>query len=132
MHSLFSDDGSSLSMFCSYNMTECVIVHTTLWEDTKLHALPPPPQSTLHICTSSPLTYTPPPLTYTPSHPLQYTEEEKVHKQQQAQENFLALVQAEEADFVTNKEAFECPVCFADIEAGEGVTLRECLHQFCQ
>lgn len=72
-----------------------------------------------------------------PSHlhtltPLQYTEEEEVRKKQQAQENFRALKQAEEADFVTNNEKFDCPICFSGTEVGEGVTLRGCLHQFCK
>lgn len=67
-----------------------------------------------------------------PSHPLQYTEEEEVRKKQQAQQNFRSLKQAEEADFVTNNEKFDCPICFSEAEVGEGVTLRGCLHQFCK
>jgi len=63
---------------------------------------------------------------------LQYTEEEEVRKKQQAQENFRALKQAEEADFVTNNKKFDCPICFSGTEVGEGVTLRGCLHQFCK
>lgn len=33
--------------------------------------------------------------------------------------------------FITNAEEFECVICFATIEIGDGVRLRECLHQFC-
>ena len=87
-------------------------------------------------------TYTPSSLTYTHPHlsrlhtftpyPLQRAEE-KVHQKQQAQENFFrALMQAEEMDFVIIDEAFECPICLTTIEAGEGVRLKECLHQFCK
>ena len=41
-------------------------------------------------------------------------------------------MQAEEMDFVIIDEAFECPICLTTIEAGEGVRLKECLHQFCK
>ena len=41
-------------------------------------------------------------------------------------------MQAEEANFVTNDDEFDCPVCFTGIPAGEGVRLRGCLHQFCK
>lgn len=78
------------------------------------------------------LMHNPTPHTCTPPHPLQYAEEEKVRERQQVQENFRALVQAEEMDFVPNNEKFDCAVCFGEIEAGEGVTLRDCLHQFCK
>lgn len=33
---------------------------------------------------------------------------------------------------VFNFEAFTCKICFSDIEAGNGVTLRDCLHSFCR
>jgi len=55
-----------------------------------------------------------------------------VHQKQQAQENYRALMRAEEMDFVIIDGAFECPICFTPIEAGEGVRLKECLHQFCK
>ena len=33
---------------------------------------------------------------------------------------------------VTNTKTFECPVCYGEIEPGDGVILRSCLHQFCK
>ena len=36
------------------------------------------------------------------------------------------------SDVVTNAEAFGCPVCLMTVPAGVGVTLRECLHNFCR
>lgn len=33
---------------------------------------------------------------------------------------------------VPNSEAFECRVCFLDVEPGQGVVLRDCLHTFCK
>lgn len=62
----------------------------------------------------------------------QYAREEKERQRQEAQENYQALMQAEEVDFVTNTEDFDCPVCYTAIPAGEGVRLRGCLHQFCK
>lgn len=47
-------------------------------------------------------------------------------------ENFQALMQAEEEPLVTNDEKFDCPVCMTEVEPGEGVRLRGCLHQFCK
>ena len=41
-------------------------------------------------------------------------------------------MQVADTDLVTNEDEFECPVCFTVIEPGEGVRLRECLHQFCK
>lgn len=47
-------------------------------------------------------------------------------------QHYLQLVNLDNADLVENIEAFECLVCLTDIEPGLGVTLRECLHQFCK
>uniref|UniRef100_S4RU71 RanBP-type and C3HC4-type zinc finger-containing protein 1 n=1 Tax=Petromyzon marinus TaxID=7757 RepID=S4RU71_PETMA len=56
-------------------------------------------------------------------------EETRVKKRR---ENFQRLMQEDEQELVPNKEAFTCPICFVDYEPGEGVTLRECLHNFCK
>lgn len=47
-------------------------------------------------------------------------------------QHYLQLVNLDNADLVENIEPFECLVCLTDIEPGQGVTLRECLHQFCK
>ncbi|KRT79982.1 Ubiquitin [Oryctes borbonicus] len=44
----------------------------------------------------------------------------------------LQLLDLDNGDFVSNTEAFECMVCLMEIGTGDGVTLRECLHQFCK
>ncbi len=36
------------------------------------------------------------------------------------------------SDVVTNADAFDCPVCLMIVPVGVGVTLRECLHNFCR
>jgi hypothetical protein len=38
----------------------------------------------------------------------------------------------DDLDVIPNAEGFECLVCFLDIEPGDGVVLRECLHTFCK
>ena len=46
--------------------------------------------------------------------------------------NLDAYKQLENLDIIPNAETFECAVCFLDIEPGDGVVLRECLHTFCK
>jgi len=43
-----------------------------------------------------------------------------------------AYKQLENLDVIPNAETFECVVCFLEIEPGDGVVLRECLHTFCR
>ena len=62
----------------------------------------------------------------------QYAEEEKRRRERERVENFQALMQAEEEPLVTNDEQFDCPICMTEVEPGEGVRLRGCLHQFCK
>jgi len=38
----------------------------------------------------------------------------------------------DDLDIIPNVEGFECLVCLLDIEPGDGVVLRECLHTFCK
>lgn len=47
-------------------------------------------------------------------------------------QHYMQLVNLDNEDLVENLEPFECPVCFMEIEPGNGVTLRECIHQFCK
>lgn len=47
-------------------------------------------------------------------------------------QHYLQLINLDNADLVENVEVFECVVCYMEIPPGEGVTLRECLHQFCK
>jgi RanBP-type and C3HC4-type zinc finger-containing protein 1 len=42
------------------------------------------------------------------------------------------LLDAENFDFNKNNEAFDCPICFVEIETGEGVVLKNCIHKFCK
>jgi RanBP-type and C3HC4-type zinc finger-containing protein 1 len=47
-------------------------------------------------------------------------------------ETLPALLDAENYNFIPNTEAFECVICFGEIEIGDGVVLKECLHKFCK
>ncbi|VEN56802.1 unnamed protein product [Callosobruchus maculatus] len=47
-------------------------------------------------------------------------------------QTYQQLVKLDNADLVENQEPFECVVCFMEIAPHQGVTLRECLHQFCK
>ena len=40
--------------------------------------------------------------------------------------------QLENLDIIPNAENFECTICYLDVEPGDGVVLRECLHTFCK
>lgn len=46
--------------------------------------------------------------------------------------HYQELVNLEIADIVTSLEAFECTICFMQIEPNDGVCLRDCLHTFCK
>ncbi|XP_057201187.1 ranBP-type and C3HC4-type zinc finger-containing protein 1 [Triplophysa rosa] len=64
-------------------------------------------------------------------------EKEAIRQYQQAREaerreNFARLVQIDGQDLVPNPERVECRICYVELESGEGVLLRECLHCFCK
>ena len=60
---------------------------------------------------------------------------ERRHNEEQARERDRTLAQlheVEQQDLVLSGESFDCPICFMEIDAGEGVMLRDCLHLFCR
>uniref|UniRef100_A0A3B5AIQ8 RanBP-type and C3HC4-type zinc finger-containing protein 1 n=1 Tax=Stegastes partitus TaxID=144197 RepID=A0A3B5AIQ8_9TELE len=64
-------------------------------------------------------------------------EKEAVRQYQQAREeerreNFARLVMMDGQDLVPNPEPVDCRICYVDLQPGEGVLLRECLHCFCR
>ncbi|XP_055656072.1 sharpin isoform X1 [Falco peregrinus] len=64
-------------------------------------------------------------------------EQEGILQYQQALEaerlkNFQQLLQLEEEVLVPNQEVLECRICYQQVPPGEGVLLRECLHNFCR
>uniref|UniRef100_A0A8B9SCK5 RanBP-type and C3HC4-type zinc finger-containing protein 1 n=1 Tax=Apteryx owenii TaxID=8824 RepID=A0A8B9SCK5_APTOW len=64
-------------------------------------------------------------------------EQEGILQYQQALEaermkNFQQLLQMDEEVLVPNQEVLECRICYQQVAPGEGVLLRECLHNFCR
>ncbi|XP_025970586.2 sharpin isoform X2 [Dromaius novaehollandiae] len=64
-------------------------------------------------------------------------EQEGILQYQQALEaermrNFQQLLQMEAEVLVPNQEVLECRICYQQVAPGEGVLLRECLHNFCR
>ena len=62
----------------------------------------------------------------------QFHQNEREEALKQRGRNFYHLQQLDNVDVVRNAEEFECPVCMEEIEVGEGVILRECLHFVCR
>lgn len=58
--------------------------------------------------------------------------ETKLGNAVRSDETYLQLINLDSEDLVKNVDQFECLVCFLDIAPQEGITLRECLHQFCK
>ena len=63
---------------------------------------------------------------------LKYEENIKELERIKAHENYQQTLQVAQMALVPNSRPFECPVCFDEIQANEGVVLRECLHKFCR
>ncbi|XP_042562663.1 ranBP-type and C3HC4-type zinc finger-containing protein 1 [Clupea harengus] len=64
-------------------------------------------------------------------------EKEAVRQYQQAREaerreNFARLVQMDGQGLVPNPDSVDCRICYQELQPGEGVLLRECLHCFCK
>ncbi|XP_060919978.1 ranBP-type and C3HC4-type zinc finger-containing protein 1 [Labrus mixtus] len=64
-------------------------------------------------------------------------EKEAIRQYQQAREaerreNFARLVMMDSQDLLPNPEPVDCRICYVDLQPGEGVLLRECLHCFCR
>ncbi|XP_062426752.1 sharpin isoform X3 [Rhea pennata] len=64
-------------------------------------------------------------------------EQEGILQYQQALEvermkNFQQLLQMDKEMLVPNQEVLECLICYQQVAPGEGVLLRECLHNFCR
>uniref|UniRef100_A0A3Q0QT78 RanBP-type and C3HC4-type zinc finger-containing protein 1 n=1 Tax=Amphilophus citrinellus TaxID=61819 RepID=A0A3Q0QT78_AMPCI len=53
-------------------------------------------------------------------------------REEERRQNFARLVMMDGQDLVPNPESVECRICYAGLQPGEGVLLRECLHCFCR
>ena len=61
----------------------------------------------------------------------QFLELEHQQEQLEAEENYLRLLKTDKLSVVTNEEMFKCPICLTDIDPGDGIRLRGCLHTIC-
>ncbi|XP_029313853.1 ranBP-type and C3HC4-type zinc finger-containing protein 1 [Cottoperca gobio] len=64
-------------------------------------------------------------------------EKEAIRQYQQAKDeerrqNFARLVMLDGQEVLPNPDPVDCRICYVDLQRGEGVLLRECLHCFCR
>lgn len=50
----------------------------------------------------------------------------------QQKDEAAAILKKDDLDFIENAEEFECIICYTEVKVGDGVTLKNCLHQFCK
>ena len=64
------------------------------------------------------------------------SEQQEVMEQErrflEREKNYQQLMQASDQDLIEVDEEFECSICIVDVDVGDGVRLRECLHAFCR
>lgn len=53
-------------------------------------------------------------------------------KEEERRRNFARLVMMDSQALLPNPEPVECRICYMDLQPGDGVILRECLHCFCR
>ncbi|XP_046879964.1 ranBP-type and C3HC4-type zinc finger-containing protein 1 [Hypomesus transpacificus] len=53
-------------------------------------------------------------------------------REAERRENFARLVMLDGQDLIPNPDCVDCRICYLDLQPGEGVLLRECLHCFCR
>ena len=63
--------------------------------------------------------------------------DDEIRKKERQEESSIydvlpALLDADNNDYIENFEAFECTVCLVEAAVGEGVILKNCLHNFCK
>lgn len=58
--------------------------------------------------------------------------DEEQRRKREREKHFQEIQQANEQAIVENNEVFECPICTDEIEVGDGLILKQCLHQICK
>lgn len=53
-------------------------------------------------------------------------------QQEEREKNYMDFLATEEQNLIPNNTEIDCPICFCNIQPGEGAVLRECLHAFCR
>ena len=62
----------------------------------------------------------------------QFMQKEKEKQEKEAQENYRKYLTADDTKAVYNTERFDCSICYDDVQPGEGLVLRGCIHEFCK
>ena len=66
----------------------------------------------------------------------QLSQQHEVEEQErlllEREKNYQQLMLAADQDLIEVAEEFECSICIVDVDVGDGVRLRECLHAFCR
>ena len=57
---------------------------------------------------------------------------ESIGAQQRNTSTVPALLELENYDFVPNQSVFECKICLTEVEPGDGLILKNCLHEYCK
>ncbi|GLD55588.1 ranBP-type and C3HC4-type zinc finger-containing protein 1 [Lates japonicus] len=70
--------------------------------------------------------------TFNPPPPPQQHHSLSQAREEERRENYAQLVMTDGHDLVPNPEPVDCRICYVDLQPGEGVLLRECLHCFCR
>ena len=58
--------------------------------------------------------------------------QEQERQLQLREDNYQKLMEAADQDLLEVDHEFECSICIMDVDVGDGVMLRECLHSFCK
>ncbi|KAL7031605.1 hypothetical protein ACKWTF_007070 [Chironomus riparius] len=62
----------------------------------------------------------------------QFLETEARKQEESKSESLIPALLGMDLDFIPNMKPFECQVCFDQVETGNGITLHNCLHEFCK
>lgn len=63
---------------------------------------------------------------------LQYQRVEKLREALEAKENYRKYLDTDAGEGVANTKEFECLICVTLTPPGDGLVLRDCLHEFCK
>ena len=61
-----------------------------------------------------------------------HAEQLEIRSKMEREKNYKAMIEAANQHLIEVDEEFECPICIIDVDVGDGVRLRECLHAFCR
>lgn len=59
-------------------------------------------------------------------------EDQNNNEARRPEQKYEDLLKLSNRPLVCNVDFFECPICFTDIDPGDGAILRGCLHSFCK